>query len=586
MCLVLSVFTVFSNEKTIKNQGKKMTSEGIQMSIEKTKNVVELPLSPEGSTAVGDDCTNPIVVTFPAAFPYTNTNTTNGRGNEYSNTVLGSYDSGPDIIYQFVVTTTTAMQITLTPIGTYQYAGIGLFSGCPDASNNIAYATASSGPMTINIVNLAAGTYYFMADNWPTPDYIDFTLNVTPPAPGADCSTAFSYGNVCGPAVNGTLVAGASVWYSFTTPANMMTTVSLCAGASMDTKLDIYAACGSALLFTNDDFCGLLSQISCLQLPGGQTYYARVYGYSSSTAGPFTITITCVQPPVVDLGDDISVCDGVTVTLDAGFPGATYLWSTGDMTQTIDVTSSGTYSVTVTNDCGTDDDEVVVTVYTLPAADAGNDVTIYIGYPPLSAQLNASGGVSCEWSPPDGLSDPYIYNPVASPGSTTTYTLTVTDANGCTNSDVVTVEVCDVRCGKKLNMVQVTNNANVPLCLPPRAVPPILNNGGQLGPCQTRTSILLGEEDLETSELFSVSVYPNPFENICNIVIAMDQTSAATVRIVDLLGRIVSKVYEGQLSQGNHNFTWDREVYTNTGSIYYLQVITDKDLRTVKLFVK
>ena len=68
----------------------------------------------------------------------------------------------------------------------------------------------------------------------------------------------------------------------------------------MDTKLDIYTACGSAYLFTNDDYCGLLSQINNIELPAGQTYYARVYGYSSSTAGPFNISITGVQAPAND----------------------------------------------------------------------------------------------------------------------------------------------------------------------------------------------------------------------------------------------------------------------------------------------
>ena len=46
-----------------------------------------------------------------------------------------------------------------------------------------------------------------------------------------------------------------------------------------------------------------------------------------------------------------------------------------------------------------------------------------------SSQLNASGGFSYSWSPPTGLSNPNIPNPIATPDSTTTYTVTVTSVN-------------------------------------------------------------------------------------------------------------------------------------------------------------
>ncbi len=58
-----------------------------------------------------------------------------------------------------------------------------------------------------------------------------------------------------------------------------------------------------------------------------------------------------------------------------------------------------------------------------------------------SVQLEASGGISYEWSPIDGLSDPYIANPIASPSATTEYTVTVDNGSTClgTNSVLVTV---------------------------------------------------------------------------------------------------------------------------------------------------
>jgi len=51
--------------------------------------------------------------------------------------------------------------------------------------------------------------------------------------------------------------------------------------------------------------------------------------------------------PEVNLGRDTAVCEGTVVTLDAGNVGATYLWSTGETTRTIQVTTADEYSVTV-----------------------------------------------------------------------------------------------------------------------------------------------------------------------------------------------------------------------------------------------
>ncbi len=48
------------------------------------------------------------------------------------------------------------------------------------------------------------------------------------------------------------------------------------------------------------------------------------------------------------------------------------------------------------------------------------------------------------WSPTDGLSDPSILNPIATPSSTTTYTVTIDD-NGCTVTDMLTITVKESR---------------------------------------------------------------------------------------------------------------------------------------------
>ncbi len=66
-----------------------------------------------------------------------------------------------------------------------------------------------------------------------------------------------------------------------------------------------------------------------------------------------TFSVTVNQLPVLNLGGDTSICQGCSLIIDAGSGFASYYWSTGESTQTINIDSSGTYTVTVTdiNNC-------------------------------------------------------------------------------------------------------------------------------------------------------------------------------------------------------------------------------------------
>ncbi len=140
--------------------------------------------------ATGDDCTDPIVVTLPAQFPYSDTNTNCGRLNTYSNTCLGSYDGGEDIIYRIDVTSDVVVNISLVSVTTYK--GMAIDEDCPldvGTTECIAKITGSGSPIAMNNVSLVAGTYYIMIDTWPSPNCIPtFTLNITNAAvPGRCC---------------------------------------------------------------------------------------------------------------------------------------------------------------------------------------------------------------------------------------------------------------------------------------------------------------------------------------------------------------------------------------------------------------
>lgn len=121
-------------------------------------------------------------------------------------------------------------------------------------------------------------------------------------------------------------------------------------------------------------------------------------------------------------------------------------------------------------------------------ADAGVDKTVIYGYGSNCTTLRgrASGGVApyfYSWSP--GGSTPDQASTEVCPMVTTTYTLTVTDANGCSRTDDVTVFVNDVRCGDKMDKVSVCHKGTK-ICVAAEAVHAHLAHGDVLGDCKSK----------------------------------------------------------------------------------------------------
>lgn len=108
------------------------------------------------------------------------------------------------------------------------------------------------------------------------------------------------------------------------------------------------------------------------------TYYVSISNTCNTVSDTIEVLIT--GPPKVVLGDEIVFCQGHTLTLDAKNPGCTYLWSTGEASQKIQVDSAGVYSVIIENDCGRIKDSVEVFIeFPLEDVDLGPDTIICLG---------------------------------------------------------------------------------------------------------------------------------------------------------------------------------------------------------------
>ncbi|MBK8845750.1 MAG: SprB repeat-containing protein [Bacteroidetes bacterium] len=169
--------------------------------------------------------------------------------------------------------------------------------------------------------------------------------------------------------------------------------------------------------------------------PGSTTTYTvTVTGAGGCTAtSSVTVTVNPLPTPVISGSNPL--CAGGSVTLDAGAY-TSYLWSTSATTQTISVNTAGTFTVTVTdaNGCTGTASYTVTHPPVLTATCSGTNVSCN-GGTNGSATATAGGGTS-----------PYSYlwsnsatNATAMNLSAGTYTVTVTDANGCTATCSYTV---------------------------------------------------------------------------------------------------------------------------------------------------
>ena len=177
-----------------------------------------------------------------------------------------------------------------------------------------------------------------------------------------------------------------------------------------------------------------------------------------------TVTIAPNADPVVEPVDPL--CEGEEAQLDGGGNGElSWFPPTGLTADDIpnpvaSPVSTTTYTLTDVTLCGTASTEVTVEVIQM-VTDPSGDTQICLGDgAPLSVSSPQpeADGWTYAWSPTAGLSDPDVANPVASPTSTTTYTVNITTPEGCTRTHEMTVDVVAAVPGDSIY-------PTVPLCI-------------------------------------------------------------------------------------------------------------------------
>ncbi|MBU0763208.1 MAG: PKD domain-containing protein, partial [Bacteroidetes bacterium] len=241
----------------------------------------------------------------------------------------------------------------------------------------------------------------------------------------------------------------ANQWLNVTTADTYGVTVSDSHSCTATDEITVSFIPGPSVAFGNDTTLCIGASLTLTPGTGFSGYYWSTTettdsievttgaGYSvtvtdgNGCSGFDTVNVAFVTTVFPDLGNDTAFCTGNSIALDAGSY-TTYTWQDVSTLQILDVNTSGTYSVTVTNPDGCiGSDNIMVTVNTLPVVDLGADINACEGD---SALLDAGPGfVAYIWSEGTTAANAIYIE------TDDVYYVTVTDGNGCENSDSITV---------------------------------------------------------------------------------------------------------------------------------------------------
>lgn len=229
------------------------------------------------------------------------------------------------------------------------------------------------------------------------------------------------------------------IFFRFTTgPCTDSVRITTCA-SNFDTYLHLLSATGTWIMSNDDNGPGCVSSRASINyaVQPNTTYFIVAEGYGANT-GNLSIGITEVDSPFllanISPGGPTTFCQGGSVTLSLnGY--SSVLWNNGSTGSQITVSNSGNFSaiVTTASGCSANSNTVSVVVNPNPSVSISPAGTTNI-CSNSSATFLASGANSYTWN--NGSSSASVQVNTAG-----TYTVTGTNANGCTGTASVVLTV-------------------------------------------------------------------------------------------------------------------------------------------------
>jgi len=343
-----------------------------------------------------------------------------------------------------------------------------------------------------------------------------------------------------------------------------------------------------------------------------------------NTAGTYTVTVTtaagCDQTdaivittnpkPILNLGANVNSCVGNIITIDAGNAGATYLWSNGSVSQTIQVTQSGNYSVAVTNALGCiSRDTISVNFNAIPVVNLGADKSICSNAPTTLDAGNA--GATYLWSTGDTTQTILAAN-------VGTYSVTVTNANGCIATDEIMITYKATPSASittsAINLLNVQFNAVVAPGQTynwnfgdPNSVSNIsslvnpvhtFSAAGQYFVTLTVTNVATSCTATNTDTItvqavginninakhYQLQAAPNPFSGSTKLAFNLPIAAQVSMEVFDLLGRNIATIMDNEsLVAGAHAVSYVNEDQSNAAGIYLVKLTVNGTTAIIRI---
>jgi hypothetical protein len=330
-----------------------------------------------------------------------------------SNGTINGASNGSSISFTANPSGSVGLSVTVTANGCAASGSatvaIGNFTPAITASGPTTFCTGGSVTLTAT-----AGTSYLWSTGATTQ-----SINV---ASAGTYSVTVTNGSGCSGSASTNVTVNSAPAPAIT--ANGPTT--FCAGGSV--TLDAGAGF-SSYLWSN----GATTQAITVSNSGSFSVTVTNGAGCSGTSSPTNVTVSSALAPSITANGPTTFCTGGNVTLDAGAGFASYLWSNGATTQTITISNSGSFSVTVTNGAGcsgtSSPTNVTVSSAPTPSITANGPTTFCPGG---SVTLDAGAGfASYHWS--NGAPTQTIT--VSNSGS---FSVTVTNGAGCSGTSAAT----------------------------------------------------------------------------------------------------------------------------------------------------
>lgn len=477
----------------------------------------------------------------------------------YGGPLAATATAAPDTICYG--STTQLDAIALGGTGTYAYSWASTPVGYTSALQNPVVAPTVSTTYTVTVDDGTASpvvanvevfvsvvpnvSFTGLSANYCTSSLADTLIGT--PAGGMFTGTGLT-GNIFDPSIAGS--GNFTITYSYTDMNGCVGTdmqgVNVSVAPVADAGMDITMACGTAaqtigsastvgLVYSWTPTLGLSDPL--ISNPVANPSLTTIYTLTvlDTISGCFStddIMVTVTGGPIAVGSQDTIICIGGTATLNV-MGGVTYMWSTTDVTSTVNVSpiTTTTYVVTVYDAGGCADSDSIDVIVNNPVVNLGNDTTIKIDQ---SIILDAGFGfVDYDWSTGDITQTVTIDSTVLSLGLSSVM-VTVTDNIGCTASDTISITVL------------------------PSAI----------------------EDVVETINL---QVYPNPSKGLVTIKIDDYKTNQIRFDITDLAGRVL---YSEQLSLESGNLVKKMDLSTFAKGVYLMRFVDRNMNKTERLIIQ